>query len=475
MKATDEQLGVIESGADNLLVKAYAGTGKTTTLVKYAEANPRQRMLYLAFNKSIQLEAARRFPSNVVCRTTHGLAFAAYGNRYTAKLRSPRAIEISRALGLSYPEAQTALSAATNYMSSKSLEIGMEHVPSTVTQNRAYMVMEHASAVWKAMTDPANDQVGCPHDAYLKLFQLSNPVLRGYDRILLDEGQDTNPVTADIFFGQRVAKTLVGDPYQAIYGFRGAEDALSRFAADETRFLTKSFRFGAGIAGLASALLRCFFDERRPLVGLAPHQSRFEIDPKAPYTILCRTNAGLFGESVAALQVGKMHFVGGIDNYQFDKVLDAYRLKTGAVHEIRDAMLKSFRSYADMAEYAKKVDDKELSALARVADEYGARIPSLVNQIRGNVTDASDAKVILTTAHKSKGMEWDQVKLADDFPSLIDEETGDLVSMDKAESREEVRLLYVVSTRAMKHIALNAQLKEWSQKVGHGFHEGRCA
>ena len=52
-----------------------AGTGKTTTLVKYAEQRPHLRFLYVAFNKSVASEAQRRFPSNVACKTVHSLAF----------------------------------------------------------------------------------------------------------------------------------------------------------------------------------------------------------------------------------------------------------------------------------------------------------------------------------------------------------------------------------------------------------------
>jgi len=70
------------------------------------------------------------------------------------------------------------------------------------------------------------------HDGYLKLYQLSNPVLQ-YDCILLDEAQDINPVTGEIIFSQSRAfnfyskKTsiiLVGDSHQQIYSFRGARD-----------------------------------------------------------------------------------------------------------------------------------------------------------------------------------------------------------------------------------------------------------
>lgn len=58
-----------------------AGTGKTTTLVKYAEQRPHLRFLYVAFNKSVANEAQRRFPSNVISKTVHSLAFADIGKR----------------------------------------------------------------------------------------------------------------------------------------------------------------------------------------------------------------------------------------------------------------------------------------------------------------------------------------------------------------------------------------------------------
>lgn len=58
-----------------------AGTGKTTTLVKYAEQRPHLRFLYVAFNKSVANEAQRRFPSNVISKTVHSLAFADIGRR----------------------------------------------------------------------------------------------------------------------------------------------------------------------------------------------------------------------------------------------------------------------------------------------------------------------------------------------------------------------------------------------------------
>ena len=74
-----EQKAVIECQDQKVVVNAFAGTGKTTTAEGYANARPDERILYVCLNKANQQEAQARFPSNVVCRTSHSLAYAAIG------------------------------------------------------------------------------------------------------------------------------------------------------------------------------------------------------------------------------------------------------------------------------------------------------------------------------------------------------------------------------------------------------------
>ncbi|EPM2845812.1 DNA helicase, partial [Pseudomonas aeruginosa] len=50
MQWTHEQSPIIQSKASKILVRAFAGTGKTTTLVGFAKANPTLRILYLCYN-----------------------------------------------------------------------------------------------------------------------------------------------------------------------------------------------------------------------------------------------------------------------------------------------------------------------------------------------------------------------------------------------------------------------------------------
>ncbi len=60
MELTGEQRAIIHSTGD-IRINAVAGSGKTTTIIEYAKARPKSsRILYLAFNKSVKLEAIRK-------------------------------------------------------------------------------------------------------------------------------------------------------------------------------------------------------------------------------------------------------------------------------------------------------------------------------------------------------------------------------------------------------------------------------
>ncbi|MFC8536758.1 UvrD-helicase domain-containing protein [Streptomyces sp. NPDC057249] len=76
---------------------------------------------------------------------------------------------------------------------------------------------------------------------------MSRPRLRA-DFLLLDEAQDANPVIADLVQNQDAQRIAVGDSAQAIYGWRGAVDALATWPAQLRLYLQQSWGFGPAIA-----------------------------------------------------------------------------------------------------------------------------------------------------------------------------------------------------------------------------------
>src|SRR5690554_6756565 len=106
MELTKEQYDIINSAGD-IKINAVAGSGKTTTIIEYAKARPKtDKILYLAFNRSVKLEAAKKFAdkglANVKVETAHSLAYRhiVFKNNYKVRPQGYKTHEIAGLLGL---------------------------------------------------------------------------------------------------------------------------------------------------------------------------------------------------------------------------------------------------------------------------------------------------------------------------------------------------------------------------------------
>ena len=472
MQPTEEQERIVASDAGSLVVEAGAGAAKTTTLGLYASARPRSRILYLAFNKSIQLEAAARMPPNVNCRTTHSIAWRKatelFGGEASQRVGKTYASSVARTFRCGPLVATAALQAIQNWCGSLSSQIDASHVPTDIAERLADpgSVVEIARATWARMCRPDGGELRLPHDGYLKLFQMEEPTLRGQDLVAVDEAQDLNMCTYDIVRRQCGGLVLVGDSAQQIFAFRGSANALRIHEADHRLQLTRSFRFGESLAQMANALLDHFkLDNALHIVGAGRVPTRLTVDTQRSFAVLARTNAVVFEEAISFLSTNRRyHFVGGPEGYRMEKLLDAYYLWAGSSGQVRDPYLRSFGSFEDLQQLADDAADPELRHLVRVVEDYGGRVPALVDQIRSRHVALDRAAwsdfegVFFSTAHKAKGLEFDQVWLADDFMRFF--EDGKELTAEEVEQAD-VNLLYVALTRAKESIRLSAGFDEW--------------
>ncbi|NBA95826.1 UvrD-helicase domain-containing protein [Pseudomonas sp. R5(2019)] len=469
MQWTEEQQPVIESTAEKLLIQAFAGTGKTTTLVGYARHHASMKLLYLCYNKSVEMAAKGKFPRNVVCKTAHGLAYGKYGSLYTAKqVNNLRLTDIARVINTQNWElARDVLSTLNNFMASADPGIDCTHFPRfqnqrvfTTAQSRfMQQALGAAQSIWSRMIDPQDSGMPITHDGYLKLYQLSKPDLsHRFEGVLLDEGQDVNPVIADLVRIQRITKVTVGDPHQQIYRFRGAEDALnSDWMADaERHYLTQSFRFGPAVAHVANIILS-YKGEPRKLQGLGPNTRVKRALPEelGHRTFIHRTVIGVIENALAqVINEPRIFWVGGIDSYSLRELEDLYLLSRGRNQEVQNRkLLRDYRDFNQYVEIAEASQDSEMLRSIKIISSY-RDLPKRILTLRSRTVDNElDATVTLTTGHKAKGLEWDFVSLYDDF-------TTDPLSpgMDKARRNDELNLLYVAVTRATKILALNSMV-----------------
>lgn len=483
MTPTAEQQKIIESNAPVIGVNAFAGTGKTSTLVAYAKAHSHKKMLYLAFNKPVAMEAQQRFPSNVEARTSHSMAFPGFGSRYKEKLGNLKPYHVAKACGmcrtLSNRDAMlfsiAVVDTIQKFYASASKSIDASHIRFKSDLFDKEDIVAGAKDVWSAMTDIKNHTIPMPHDGYLKLWQLSSPNLSRYGTVLLDEAQDTNGALFDVFARAQAQKILVGDRHQSIYAFRGAMNAMSLIKGEQ-HYLTSSFRFGQEIGDVANGILSVFKDEERPLRGLgSSSELRNHAHPNEETTFLHRTNAGLFDRAVDFHKRGRdFGFVGGFKNYNPDQIMDTYFLMNRNKYSIQDPFIKTFDTFQDMEEYAETANDKELKARIKVACKYSDKIPHLIEAITHTDKAYHDTHhevgTLLTTAHRSKGLEWNQVVLGEDFPAVFEKGAplhSAYVDENECENdlldEDEANLIYVASTRAKKTLVPYENLREFIQ------------
>jgi hypothetical protein len=472
VQLTQEQAGPRDSEARNLVINAFAGSGKTTTLRAYAQARPMASMLYVAFNKVTADEAAASFPRNVECRTMHSLAYTAIGKQYKHKLGQLRPNGVAgayREKGVTVLTAHYLVKAVEAFMHSSDQAITESHVSTEVPAHVRPQIAKGAQYLWSDMVD-LKSAMAMPHDGYLKLYQLSKPALSNrYEVILLDEAQDTNPVVMDIVFRQSCGKVIVGDKHQSIYAFRGCVNAMDMLKNAEVHYLTQSMRFGAAVAEPATMLLSYLKGEKRTVVGLGQMAALpSKVDRSEQYAIICRTNAKVFGHAVKLLGQKKVHFVGGVDSYPLAKLEDVYHMWNGDKPRVKDAFYREFADCEALEQYARETDEKEILSLIAVTREFKTDLPDLIGRVKATACEKmEDADVILTTAHRSKGLQFRQVLLNDDFDDLVNGD-GKLAVDDLETFQQEVNLLYVAMTRAQKALELNRQLQQFMAAVAEG-------
>ncbi|MEK8048117.1 UvrD-helicase domain-containing protein [Ideonella margarita] len=477
MALTSEQESAVElfKYAKSLKISAFAGAGKTTTLTEIGKSTTKSGV-YLAFNRSIALEAGSRFPKTVDCRTTHSLALrslppqfrnnqaklfdALQGNR-VAQLLNLEEIYVADVLltprTLGYLTART----VQRFCQSESDEITRRHVPMTgklekMSANDAKVfstyVTRMARHLWGRMSD-ANDVAPLGHDGYLKLWSLSRPELH-YDYILLDEAQDTNGAVLSVLKSQQAQLTLVGDRHQQIYAWRGAVNAMANIETEAESALTQSFRFGPEIARVANQIL-ADLEEPLALRGNPAIQSSVATSGSAR-AVLCRTNVGVIEVVLNALdQYMRPYVIGGVGDL-IRMLEDVTRLKSFQPADTPD--LFGFQSWDEVVTFSQSEDGESLRTFVKIVNQKGE--VNLIKALQSVAESESDAALVVTTGHKAKGREWASVELYSDFkPAKFSVKGSPKMVVDA----EAARLLYVACTRPKQMLIVpSAMARAWA-------------
>ncbi|WQN06906.1 DNA/RNA helicase [Escherichia phage vB-Eco-KMB37] len=487
---TEEQTAIKEAFPDHrfLTIQAKSGSGKTSTLYLLANSTE-DRILYLAFNKSMAEEARRKMPPNVECRTLHSICYQFLDHRLRAKLSRPEGqyvnvagtgSEIAKKFKINNlidKRGKTLLTRAMiglmikqtvgKFEFSDDPFISRKHFPGVhladikrkgINEHKLITeVVKYAKQLWRERIDPNTDTL-MTHDTYVKLFELSGADL-GYDIIFGDEFQDVNPAFLSILRNAKSAKqvVVVGDEYQSIYQFRGSQNMMKETSTYGAELpLTACFRFGPKVANIANMILSDKEPLRHPLVGkgfdtvVGSYKSDV-VDYTKPYTIIFRKNLTLLMEAMDRIADGEEIII-NVDTRDFISMVDSVNaLRRGDIEKVKHETVLPYADWNEFVECAEA--DPDAKRLLNIV--VSGKANTIAHTLRTH-RNSPTAKVTLTTAHKSKGLEWDQVIVANDFPSNYDKKTGEWVGLEEAERN----LLYVAHTRCVKCLQWNTTVQE---------------
>ncbi len=215
-----------------------------------------------------------------------------------------------------WPLARLAITGLNTFLCSAEPEPGIIHLPAEGERHglSADKILGAVQVLWYEVNRTESD-FPITHDVYLKLFQLSGPSLANkWDTILFDEAQDANPVTSAFVLSQPCRIVLVGDRYQQIYRFRGADNALSssRLEQADRLWLTTSFRFGPAVAEMANVLLATLGEEMKVTGSAGDDEVVAHLPADVPhYSVLSRTVSGVIGVALSASLQEKKSLLGG--------------------------------------------------------------------------------------------------------------------------------------------------------------------
>uniref|UniRef100_A0A8C9FWE2 F-box DNA helicase 1 n=1 Tax=Pavo cristatus TaxID=9049 RepID=A0A8C9FWE2_PAVCR len=452
MKLTHEQQRILNHKIERgqiVKIMAFAGTGKTSTLVKYAEKFADLSFLYVTFNKAVAERGRLVFPRNVTCKTFHSLAFGSIGKHYKekGKLNFSKLSAYSVSFLIQNREGQSIFTRGKmvsqtleKFFASSDEEICEEHTP-------IWFKNTHGE---KKLVSPAEKRVStrtmgwsCEDKPFCPLLMLCC----------------FSAAIVDIVLSQTCGVILVGDPHQQIYSFRGAVNTLYTVPHTHIYYLTQSFRFGPEIAYVGATILDvCKGIRNKTLVG-GNQEGDVRGSMEGKITMLSRNNFTVFED--AAKLAGrerqiKIHIIGGLVRFGLSKIYDIWKLSQPAEERAKDQLTDISRWNHRMAWVEK---DHTMWIIFRLF--------FVVVVFCALVTD-----YLIGTVHQAKGLEFDTVLVADDFvdvPCASDNNQRRPQFIIGMYPEDEWNLLYVAVTRAKKCLLMSQSLEHLLALAGEHF------
>ena len=460
---------------ENILIKAYAGTGKTTTIVEAVKLLPKDKNItFLAFNKHIQEELKTKLPEYVRCYTTYGIGTGAIKRKYGDSIQFDefKADKIIQKKAKSWDlndefDDEEAIDFYLNSIKKLanlcrlSLTTKPEFIPYIADRYDVNLKKpKDIKRVLKVLDEMSTDRKTYDYTDMIYLPAIDNGIwFFPQDYVFVDEIQDLNRcqirIVEKVLKKDKVTKKItgrlisVGDFFQGVYGFNAADEKsfewFEKFQNTKILPLSVSFRCSQAVIREAQKIvpdIKALPDAPEGCV----RDGSVIAEAQSGDFILCRTTMPLVKLFFEFLTQKKKAIIKGSDIglhliELIGKINSIEKLITFWETELanfkRDLKAEGILNPYEHSGYS-ALQDKVMTLLflAKLTDS----IEGLKNSIKTIFTDEIQG-IVLSTVHRIKGLESNRVFII--RPDLLP-----MKNVKGWQYIQEQNLFYVAITRA---------------------------
>ena len=473
---------------EHTLLKAYAGCGKTTTIVEGVKLIPKDKsIMFLAFNKHIKEELQTKLPEHVRCYTTYGLGNAAIKRKYKDTIQFDEfkidKIILKKSKSWNLNEELKDDNEISIYLNDikklvnfcrLTLTLKPDYIPYIAERYEVPLTKsKDIKRVLKVLDTATNDRKSYDYTDMVYLPAVDNSIwMFPQDYVFVDEVQDLNRcqikiiekiLKRDKMSGKITGRLIsVGDFFQGIYGFNAADEKsfqwFEKFQNTKVLPLSISFRCSKAVIRKAQEIVPEIRALENAPEGMVRDGSALD-EAKSGDFILCRTTMPLVQMFFQFLIQNKKAIIKGSDIgihliELIGKINSIEKLITFWEGELamfrKDLKNEGVLNPNEHTGYS-ALEDKVLTLLflARISES----ITDLKNKITVIFTDNIEG-ICLSTVHKVKGLEANRVFII----------RPDLLPMDVRKPWQviqEKNLEYVAYTRAKLELIFD---REWTNE-----------
>lgn len=427
----------IKYGYGNAVISAVAGSGKSSTIIKALDyIKPDKKVLFLAFNASIVNDLKNKINRpNTDIKTLHSLGFSML--RYHFKDINIQIYENKYRDKLNLILRQTENNLNDKYIKNilKLCDLGRFYMAKSTKELQdianKYSLISIADEICIAfeLIEWAKDSLTeSGLIDYIDMIYLPNVLnLKAikYDFIMIDEAQDLSMSQMELFLkclkqGSRFI--AVGDEKQSIYSFSGANiDSFSKIKNIKNTIelpLSISYRCPKSVVRLAQKLVKEIEYSETAIEGIITYSNKID-DLKDGDMVICRNSLPLVKLYLTLLTNNINCYIKGIDigenllellDYSdsndiksllkdLNNLLISYVNNNVEAGLLEEEIITS-QNYSDLAD--------KIECLKILSNNIDTKI-KLKERIINIFSDTTKQGICLSTIHKAKGLEADNV------------------------------------------------------------------